>query len=112
MKRLLHRSSFIAVCTAAVCAALAPVAAYAQEAANSGTRLMPQSSTLLNAVLSTLLFGFIGIVIAIVGFKLFDLATPFHLESEICEKQNLAAGLLAGCVVLGICIIVAATILS
>ena len=96
----------------AVCMVLAPVVAQAQEAAGNATRLMPPSATLGNAVISTLAFGFIGIVIAIAGFKLFDLATPFHLEKEICEKQNLAAGILAGCVVLGICLIVAATILS
>ena len=95
-----------------VCVALVPIIACAQEAAPNSPRLIPPSSTLLNAVLSTLLYGFIGIAIAIAGFKLFDLATPFHLENEICEKQNLAAGVLAGCVVLGICLIVAATILS
>jgi uncharacterized membrane protein YjfL (UPF0719 family) len=63
------------------------------------------------SILSTLIFGLIGVVIAIVGFKLFDALTPFNLEQEICEKQNLAVALLCAGMVLGICLIVAAAVL-
>ena len=58
-------------------------------------------------VLSTLIYGVVGIALAIVGFKLFDLFTPGKLDEEIIQKQNLAAAILGGAVVLGICIIVA-----
>jgi hypothetical protein len=61
-------------------------------------------------VLSTILFGAVGIVLAIVGFKLFDLVTPGRLQEEICEKQNLAAGILGAAVILGISIIIAAAV--
>jgi hypothetical protein len=70
-----------------------------------------QPTTLLDAIISTFVFGFIGIVLAILGFKLFDLATPFALEAEICERQNLAVAILSGAMVLGICIIVATVVL-
>lgn len=98
-----HRSLLF---TLALLASTAPV--WAQPA----TRPAPNMQSLGYAVLSTLIFGLLGVGIAIAGFKLFDAATPFHLEREICEKQNLAAALLAGFTVLGICIIVAATVLS
>ena len=49
------------------------------------------------------------IVIAIVGFKLFDLVTPFNLEKEMCENKNVAVGILCGAIVLGICHIIAAS---
>ena len=58
------------------------------------------------AVLSTLTFGLIGIVLAIIGFKLFDFLTHGSLEQEIIQKQNLAAAILGGAIVLGICLIV------
>src|SRR5687768_11868094 len=70
-----------------------------------------QPESLLDAVISTILFGFIGIVLAILGFKLFDLAIHFNLEAEICERQNVAVAILSGAVVLGICIIIAAVVL-
>jgi putative membrane protein len=62
------------------------------------------------AMLSTLTFGAVGVVLAILGFKLLDLLTPGKLQVEILEKQNLAAAILVGAMVLGICIIVAAAV--
>ncbi len=82
---------------------LAPMAASAQS--SSGTY---HPANLGQAVLGTILFGLIGIGLAILGFKLFDLITPFNLEKEICENKNIAVGILGGAIVLGICWIVAA----
>jgi putative membrane protein len=61
-------------------------------------------------VLNALLFAAIGIVMAILGFKLFDWLTPGKLDDEILQKQNIAASILAGAFVLGVCIIIAAAI--
>jgi hypothetical protein len=66
-------------------------------------------STFGEAVLSTFVFGLMGIVLAIIGFKLFDFITPFNLEKEMCENKNVAVGILCGGIVLGICWIVAAS---
>jgi hypothetical protein len=66
-------------------------------------------TTFGEAVLSTFVFGLIGIVLAIIGFKLFDFITPFNLEREMCENKNVAVGILCGGIVLGICWIVAAS---
>ncbi len=66
-------------------------------------------TTFGEAVLATFVFGLIGIVLAIIGFKLFDLITPFNLEKEMCENKNIAVGILCGGIVLGICWIVAAS---
>jgi uncharacterized membrane protein YjfL (UPF0719 family) len=59
------------------------------------------------AVLSTIVFGLVGIALAIIGFKLFDMLTPGKLEEEIVQKQNVAAAILGGSIILGICYIVA-----
>ncbi len=64
---------------------------------------------MLHAVLASVIFGFVGIVLAIVGFKLFDLVTPFDLEKEMCENKNVAVGILCAAIILGICHIIAAS---
>jgi len=58
-------------------------------------------------VIATVIFGLIGIALAVIGFKIFDIFTPGKLEDEILQKQNVAAAILGGAVILGICIIVA-----
>jgi uncharacterized membrane protein YjfL (UPF0719 family) len=62
------------------------------------------------AVLSTIVFGTIGIVLAIIGFKMFDMLTPGKLEEEIVQKQNIAAAILGAAIIIGICMIVSRTV--
>lgn len=59
-----------------------------------------------------LLFAAIGIVAAIVGYKLFDACTPGDLNKEIIENKNIAAAIVAAAVILGVCIIIAAAMLG
>jgi uncharacterized membrane protein YjfL (UPF0719 family) len=70
------------------------------------------AQTLLQAVCNMLLFAAIGIVAAILGFKIFDKCTPGHLAREIVEHRNVAAAIVAGAVILGVCIIIAASMLG
>ncbi len=58
------------------------------------------------AVLSTVVFGVVGIALAIIGFKLFDMFSPGNLEVEIVQKQNIAAAILGAAIIIGICLIV------
>ncbi len=67
---------------------------------------------LVEGIVSTIAFGLIGILLAILGFKLFDLVIRHNIEHEIFEHKNVAAAVLAGAVVLGVSLIVAATLLS
>jgi putative membrane protein len=59
-----------------------------------------------------LLFAGIGIVAAIVGYKLFDKCTPGDLHKEIVENKNMAVAVVAAAVILGVCIIIAAAMLG
>jgi uncharacterized membrane protein YjfL (UPF0719 family) len=70
------------------------------------------AQTLLQALANMLLFAAIGILAAIAGFKLFDKCTPGHLEKEILENKNVAAAIVAAAVILGVCIIIAASMLG
>lgn len=81
-------------------------------AAEGGGSLDVEPHTLGRALLYMLIFAGSGIAVAIVGYKLFDRFTPGDLHKEIVEKQNVAAAIVAGAVLLGICIIIAAAMIG
>lgn len=66
--------------------------------------------TLQGSVVCSVIFGLIGILLALIGFKLFDWVTPGNLQKEICENKNYAAAIVTAAVILGICHILAAAI--
>ncbi len=70
------------------------------------------AETVGQAVVYMLIFAAVGIASAIAGFKLFDLCTPGNLGKEILEHRNVAAAIVAGAVILGVCIIIAAAMLG
>ncbi len=70
------------------------------------------AQSLGQAVAYMLLFSFLGILVAIAGYKLFDKCTPGDLHREIVENKNVAAALVAGAVILGVCIIIAAAMVG
>lgn len=70
------------------------------------------AQTLLQAIGNLLLFTAIGLVAAIVGYKVFDKCTPGDLTKEILEHRNVAAAIIGAAVILGVCIIVAAAMLG
>jgi putative membrane protein len=81
-------------------------------AADTGQPATWHAQTLLQAVANMLLFAAIGIFAAIAGFKIFDKCTPGHLEKEILEHRNVAAAIVAAAIILGVCIIIAASMLG
>lgn len=83
-------------------------AAFAQDPGATGR----PGRDLVSSIVGTVVFGSIGIALAIIGFKLFDVVVKHNIENEIFDNKNMAAALLAGAIVLGVCMIIAATILS
>lgn len=70
------------------------------------------AQTLAQAIGYMILFSAIGIIAAIAGYKLFDKCTPGDLHQEILQNKNVAAAIVAGSVILGVCIIIAAAMLG
>jgi uncharacterized membrane protein YjfL (UPF0719 family) len=68
--------------------------------------------TLGEAVSYMVMFAIIGILLAIVGYKLFDRCTPGDLHREIIEHKNVAAAIIGGAIILGVCIIIAAAMIG
>jgi uncharacterized membrane protein YjfL (UPF0719 family) len=64
------------------------------------------------AVFSVVIFTLVGILMSVLGFKIWDRITPGNLEEEICRKQNIAAAILGAAIILGTSIVVAAAMLG
>ena len=60
-------------------------------------------------ILNALIFAGLGIVVFTIAFTLVVKILPVDLWKEIAQEHNVAAGILAGAVALGIAWIVAAT---
>lgn len=63
---------------------------------------------LLEVLVTTLIFVFIGLVIFCVAYAI--LSRVFHIHKEIEEDQNTALGIVIGSIMIGLAIIIAAAI--
>jgi len=70
------------------------------------------AQSLGQAIAYQALFAAIGVVLAILGYKVFDRCTPGHLHREVIEHRNVAAAIIGASVILGVCIIIAAAMLG
>jgi putative membrane protein len=64
----------------------------------------------LKAVIASIVYSLIGIVMFAASFLIIRLVTPFSLRKEIEEDHNTALAILIGSVILGLSIIIAAAI--
>lgn len=76
------------------------------QAANASGRI-----SIKDGIIETLIFVAIGMGIAFLAFKLIDIITPGNLSKQIAEG-NVAQAILAGALILGVCIIIAAVLSS
>lgn len=63
---------------------------------------------LLEVLVTTLIFVFIGIVFFAIAYGI--LSKVFHIHKEIEEDQNTALGIVIGSIMIGLAIIIAAAI--
>jgi uncharacterized membrane protein YjfL (UPF0719 family) len=64
------------------------------------------------AIVATLAFGILGILLCVLGFKVFDWVTPaIDVERELAEQHNIAVAIVMAAVILGVSgIIIAAMV--
>jgi len=89
-----------------------PVVARAADTAPAAAATGWHAQSLPQALAYMILFSAIGIIAAIAGYKLFDKCTPGDMHREIVENKNVAAAIIGGSVILGVCIIIAAAMLG
>ena len=66
--------------------------------------------TLLETLVTTLIFVFVGLAFFGLAFGIISKATPFSIRKEIEEDQNVALGVVIGAIMIAIAIIIAAAI--
>lgn len=67
---------------------------------------------LWQGAVGTVVFGILGILLAALGFKVFDWLTPrLDIEKELAEKNNIAVAILCAGIIIGVCVIVAVAVL-
>ena len=64
----------------------------------------------MNPLISSIVYFLIGIIFCAIGYKVFDLITPFDLDQEI-DDHNIAAGLTVAGIFIGVAIVVSAAII-
>ena len=63
-----------------------------------------------NTILATLLYTGIGVAIFLAAFYVIVKVTPFSIRKEIEEDQNTALAIVIGAVIIGLALIVSATV--
>ncbi len=63
-------------------------------------------------ILETFIYSVLGIIMAVVGFKVVDWLTPGDLAEDVAHKENRALAILAGSMILGVCIIIASALVD
>ena len=66
----------------------------------------------VHQLILSILYSGVGIVVFAFAFFLMVKLAPFSVQKEIEEDQNVSLGIIIGCMMLGISIIIAATISS
>jgi len=66
--------------------------------------------SLWKPLVGSIIFSIVGLIVLVVGYKIFDLATPYNLNKEIAENKNTAAGIAVAGILIALGLIVAAAI--
>jgi putative membrane protein len=71
---------------------------------------MPDVENLIKAVIGTLVFVAVGLLVFLLAFVLITKLTPFSIRKEIEDDQNTALAIVIGSVILGLAWIISAAI--
>ena len=74
-----------------------PIAAFAQESSRGGGWGELGAKQLAGGVIATLVYGLVGILLVVIGFKAFSAVLPFSVKKELEEDHNLSVGVLRSC---------------
>ena len=101
-------TTFILVTVAIVAFVVFSHNAIAQSDAVPGDAPMIDFKVLGGFIIEGIVFSIVGLIILMVGYKVFDMATPYDLNRQIAEENNTAAGIAVAGVLISLGIIVAA----
>ena len=58
----------------------------------------------------SIVYGLVGIVLLMVGYKIFEWITPFSVNDALSKDQNRAVSIVVGAIFIGVALIVAAAL--
>ena len=67
---------------------------------------------IIKGVISSAIYGILGIILMGLGFLVVNLVTPFSVKKEIETDQNTSLGIIIAGIIIGISIIVSSAIIS
>ncbi len=79
-------------------------------ASNTALGLVVPLESLVQTVITTLVFVIIGLIVFALAFLVIAKATPFSVRKEIEDDQNVALAVVIASVILGSALIIAAAI--
>ena len=59
-----------------------------------------------------IIFGVVGIILIVAGYRIFDWVSPIDVEKELSEKHNVAVAIVCAAVILGIAWVIHGAIAS
>jgi len=77
-------------------------------AAGEGGNSLVNLAVLVQHLVAALVFSLLGVGVFVLAIGVLSRMLPFSLRKELEEDQNMAIGIIIGCVFLGIAIIIAA----
>ncbi len=101
-------TTFVLVTVAIVAFVMFAHNADAQDSPAAADAPMIDFKILGGFIVEGIVFSIVGLIILMVGYKVFDLATPYDLNRQIAEDNNVAAGIAVAGVLVSLGIIVAA----
>ena len=101
-------TTFILVTVAIVAFIMSAPTASAQADAAAAGAPMIDFKVLGGFIIEGVVFSIVGLIVLMVGYKVFDMATPYDLNRQIAEENNTAAGIAVAGVLISLGIIVAA----
>ena len=63
-------------------------------------------------VISTVVYAFLGVVVFGMAYAVIEKLCPFSVKKEISQDRNVALGIIVGCIMIGLALIVSAAILT
>lgn len=108
MAKKLVFTTFILVTVAIVAFTMFAHNASAQSDAAAVDAPMIDFKVLGGFIIEGVVFSIVGLIVLMVGYKVFDMATPYDLNRQIAEENNTAAGIAVAGVLISLGIIVAA----
>jgi len=100
--------TFVLVTVAIVAFTMSAHNASAQDGAAAADVPMVDFKVLGGFIIEGVVFSIVGLVVLMVGYKVFDMSTPYDLNRQIAEENNTAAGITVAGVLISLGIIVAA----